>query len=751
MPLEKVRTPDSFTGSGPISDLIASKLKGSLHTSLVNGGAITINADPTKIDLAAGSGHVVDSYTTPEQPVVAQATWLAQTAIPVTGIGTYPLTFFYIDSSGVLNQQPSPFSDTDRRDKIALGAAIHQGAVITSILDFSNTLSNDLGQSFQDFFETLGPIRRNGLRACGNADLTFRLTAGTYFGAGYKAIVNKRSPNFSSIAEQNPVSFFTTYKDGAGDWNYTAPTTVLIPGKYDNGTGTLADVPETFWTVQRLFSTESSNVIQYGPAVYSSHTEALEALEIENFQLNPLLQRSLHVGYLVVRNDATDLSDTDFALCIATDGKNGLGPSETELPFNVFKQAQLDVRDPTGHIDRTESTVSFTDATRTFEIAPVGDAFTYYVKGQKYVVRSPKTVVIPDTEGIHLIYFDGVTLVSELAQNVNDEDLLSKYAFTFLIYWDATNKASLIQGEERHGASMDWNTHLYLHTTRGTAYESGLGLAVSSTTGDGSLDSHAQTAVADGLIRDEDIPLPIVDGSPQTLSPIAQIPVLYRTGLDADLIWRLKPADNFPFVYSGTAGYIGANGRVPYNELTGGSWVWTQGGNNDYVLAHLWAIDDIRYPIIAIHGQSTYGTIAAAREGANTEIANISTAGLPGKEFKPIATLIIQTGGYANTPQARFRPTDTGEDYVDFRLVSLVAASAATEHSSTTGRNTANQHESQAISTDTTNFNNILSAADTDLKLALDTLDEGLLTSPDSTKWKIVVDNAGALSTVSVP
>jgi len=749
MPLKKDKDPCSFTGGGAISDLIASKLKGHLHTSLVDGGTILVNADPTKIDLQAGSGHVVDSYTEPKQPVVAQVAWLAQTGIPVVGIGTYPTTFFYIDRFGDFKQQPFPFTAEERRDKIALGVAIHQGAAITQILDFSNTLSNDLGQSFQDYFETTGPVRDNGIISCGNSgSLTFSLTSGFYFGAGYKAIVNKKSPNYSSIVAQDPVSFLTTYKDGSGDWNYEAPSTLLTPGKYDDGTGILANVPPTFWSIQRIYSTEDSNVIQYGPAVYASHTEALEAIQIENFQLNPILRRSLHVGYFVVRNDALDLSDTQFALCISTDGKNSLGPSDVLLPPNVFKQAQIDTRDPTGYIDRSQTVIGFDDATRTFTIAPAMSYFEYYVQGQKYVERSARSVVIPDIEGIHVIYFDGVDLLTALGGDISDEDLFSLYAFTFLVYWDADNKESVIQGRERHGV-MPWTVHRYLHRTIGTAYIDGLGLVIPTTSGTGNDDSDAQLAVADGLIIDEDIPIEIEDGDPQVLSPIAQIPTLYRSGLDADNLWRLKEADNFHFVYGGTAGYAGS--RLPYNSLVGGVWGWTEVANNDYVLVHLFATNDIRHPIMSAHGQNSYNNLFDAQEGATVELSQINTSGLPGKEFKAIGTQILQTGNYANTPKARARPTETGESYVDFRLVSFVAASAATEHSSTTGRNTANQHAAIAIAPDTTNFDNILSSADDDLQKALETLDEGLLTSPNGTKWKITVDNSGVLSTVAIP
>jgi hypothetical protein len=181
--------------------------------------------------------------------------------------------------------------------------------------------------------------------------------------------------------------------------------------------------------------------------------------------------------------------------------------------------------------------------------------------------------------------------------------------------------------------------------------------------GDGNSNSHAQFSIDNGTIKDEDIEHNIEDGSPQDLSPIAQIPIFYRSG--ASGVWRRKDSDNYPLIYNGTAGYSGI--LIPYNEWTGSVWQLSEITQNDLILVHYFATNDINYPIIGIQGQNVYTTKAGAREGAYIEIEELS--GLPFLEFCPIGSVIYQSkSSYTNTPKAATVSTENGDDYMDFRF-----------------------------------------------------------------------------------
>lgn len=337
------------------------------------------------------------------------------------------------------------------------------------------------------------------------------------------------------------------------------------------------------------------------------------------------------------------------------------------VPHQVTDLSMLNVEN--GFTDNTAMTVSFVDGTRTFTITPVGAEFEAYSYGNRFTKSAATSIVIANTEGIHSIYFDATgTLQEQLSVT---DDLITSKCFTALIYWDATNAKHLLLGNERHGRVMDSRTHLYLHHTRGTVYESGLGLSGISADASGNNATSARFQVASGVIWDEDIKLTITDGATQTLSPIAQIPVYYKTG--ASGVWRRLATTNFPLAY-GNAGT-----RADWNEFTGGAWQFTEVGNGDFVLAHYFATNDTESnQIICIVGQAEYSTQAQARAGALTEVLSLILTGLPSVEFVAIATIIWQTSNtYSNTPKSRIRTTDTGGDYIDWRTVRLTAGSGA--------------------------------------------------------------------------
>ena len=315
----------------------------------------------------------------------------------------------------------------------------------------------------------------------------------------------------------------------------------------------------------------------------------------------------------------------------------------------------LETKEPTGFFSRTTSTLSFDNGTRNFSITPTGATFDVWVKGVKYTKTGAQTIQIPALSGNHFIYFDptGALATTQAA----GPELFIDNALISIIYWNTDTNTRTYFAEERHGMQMDGATHSYLHTVLGAQFISGLALQGFSVDGDGSLAAHAQFTSDSGTIRDEDIVI--------TISAQTQIPVLYRQGL----LWRKKAADSFPFIYSGTAGYTGASGRVPFNEFTGGAWQLTELANNAFVLMHLFGTNDIENPVVAIQGIATYGNVSAARLAASSEITSLS--GLPFAEFVALGSVVLESANaYANTPKAIVRSVE-GADYVDFRGTQL--------------------------------------------------------------------------------
>lgn len=324
---------------------------------------------------------------------------------------------------------------------------------------------------------------------------------------------------------------------------------------------------------------------------------------------------------------------------------------------------------------RTGTTLSFVNGTRTFTIAPTGSDFHYYQTGDKYEKTSGQSVVITDVEGGHVIYFDGDTLTS--IANPNDgqiSDIIRTKCLVSYMYWNATASEYVYLNDERHGISMSPATHTYLHFSRGSQYLSGLALNSILADDTGALDTHAQFGVDSGFYTDEDLLT-----SASAIGSTTGLPIYYLDGVNADL--RKTTETGFSVLTDTTAG-VGVTGRVVFNELTGGAWQLTTVVNNDFVLCHVFAINgiDTEDRQIAFIGQADYQTVSAARTGAEIEISNLLLQ-IPVPEIVPLATVIYQTStGYANAVKSRIRTTDDGGDYVDWRTSELSPGAAPTSH-----------------------------------------------------------------------
>ncbi len=366
----------------------------------------------------------------------------------------------------------------------------------------------------------------------------------------------------------------------------------------------------------------------------------------------------------ITKIEATRYNNATSGLA-ATNGQAAID----ELAANVVAHDAL-VKEPTGFPNTTDSTTSFVDGTRTFTIQPTGVSFDVYVKGKKFTKTTAQNVTIPAFAGNHYIYFNDTGVLAS-TQTVSST-LFTDNAMVSIIYWNTDTNTHTYFAEERHGLVMDGATHTYLHTVFGSRYLTGLALQNFSVNGDGNSDAHAQFTSDSGTLRDEDLLI--------TLAAQTQISILYRQGA----LWRRKTADAFPLIYSGTAGYTGPNGLIPYNQFIGGLWQLTEVANNSFVLVHFFGTNDKNNPVIGIQGTSTYNNVTAARIAASTEITSLS--GLPFAEFVPIGSVVFETANtYANTPKAVVRSVNGG-NYVDFRGTQLYTpAGTATTHSLLSG------------------------------------------------------------------
>ena len=344
--------------------------------------------------------------------------------------------------------------------------------------------------------------------------------------------------------------------------------------------------------------------------------------------------------------------------------------NEVDANFTNLAEVAGVTGEPMGHEDRTTSTISFNASTRTFTIAPVSTSFTVWCKGKKVVVSSAQTVTIPNTTGMYSIYYDANGVLAAKAGYFT----FSVEAPTAYVYWNAEAGTCPYFGDERHGVVLDWQTHEYLHRTRGAALASGFGASGYTLGGNGSSNAHAQLTLEGGTFFDEDMKIIVTATNTPTagtweqdlLSP-ARIPVLYLSGTG----WVIDAPTDYP-LKQGTA-------RPRYNAYSAGVWSTADVANNKYATSWILATNNLTYPVIAIIGQAESDLQSAAEA---VDFTSLQLPGFPSVEFRPLYRLVFQCAdSFSNAVKASL------VSITDIRSIAAagVAASLITDHGNLSG------------------------------------------------------------------
>jgi len=299
--------------------------------------------------------------------------------------------------------------------------------------------------------------------------------------------------------------------------------------------------------------------------------------------------------------------------------------------------------EPIGFVDRTASTISFNKTNRQFSIAPASTSYDVWCRGVRYTKTSTESIAIPNTSGLYYLYFSSVGVLSYKTTYFTwDQDTPIAY-----VYWNATDGEAYFFADERHGVTLDWQTHEYLHRTRGAAIASGFGAFSYTTTGDGSASTHAQISIADGTFFDEDLQVdishsasPAANSWQQVLNGPAQIPVFYRSGA----VWKKAAATQYPL-------RVGTS-LATYNLNTGGTWSTPDIDSNKFGISWVVATNNLDSPVLAIMGQDQYATQGEADE---TTFDQLTLTDFPIFEFRPLYKIVFRTKtDYTNSVKSAF-------------------------------------------------------------------------------------------------
>jgi len=300
--------------------------------------------------------------------------------------------------------------------------------------------------------------------------------------------------------------------------------------------------------------------------------------------------------------------------------------------------------EPIGHEDKTESIISFTNSTRVFTIAPVGDSFNVWCVGKRYTKTAAESITLPDTTGLYYIYYSSTGVLSSKTSFFTwDQDAPTAY-----IYYNSAPAEAEFFADERHGVTLDWATHEYLHRTRGASLAEGLGASGYTLAGTGSSNADIQISIENGTFFDEDLEVNITHSATPTantweqrLQSPAYIPMFYRFGSGGS--WRLDTATAYPVKYG--------SARATYNLSSGGTWSTPDMTSGKFGVTWIVATNNLNEPVIGILGQTVSDNIGQAED---VSYADLDLTGLPIVEIRPLYKLIYETNtGYTNAVKSR--------------------------------------------------------------------------------------------------
>jgi len=311
-------------------------------SGLIYGGVVTFSG--TDLYVSPGGGLVVNynaetgsaNAVSPTQvkwgPITSSATFLTSSQY----------SHLYIDENGDLQQQIEDFTTQQYLEKIPLGTLGHlTNAYIDAFGEEKQTTYAGPAQANQ-FIRAFGPLKQQGYDLSPiTSSLGFNAASGiTYKLGGFYS----KDPNNPSVYDTPALAStgkIVRVSMGVGDTfigdiNAGNFYDTIDPTKYDDGSGTLVNISGSTTTIQRVFLGPTSErfYVYYGQDTYDSVSTALQNLTTEAFTESLTTSKSLtFIGYLVVKANATDLSDESSANIINaglfrnTAGSSGGGTS----------------------------------------------------------------------------------------------------------------------------------------------------------------------------------------------------------------------------------------------------------------------------------------------------------------------------------------------------------------------------------------------------------------------------------------
>lgn len=165
---------------------------------------------------------------------------------------------------------------SDYRNAAILGKVTHPNRATISATTTQPSVPYFSLLQLGDLVRAIGSRAMEGNAISPNgANLRLNRSAGRSFRWGVNYPNNILDPHYATSAAVDGILWRYRWRQ-AGDWATVINADTLVPGKWDNGTGTLGDVGPSKWTVQALYQYPGTDLhhVLYGQKLLDSKTDA---------------------------------------------------------------------------------------------------------------------------------------------------------------------------------------------------------------------------------------------------------------------------------------------------------------------------------------------------------------------------------------------------------------------------------------------------------------------------------------------
>lgn len=292
---------------------VQSVMNQNANTGLLLGGIISVNADPTKWNLAFGEGYVAD----PLNGTVAKVAWGTQSALTTPYLTTSTATYVLIANAGggigsVLMQNTPP-TQQQYRTHVYLGKLAHTTkTTILFAVPEPSRMYDAVGQ-IMDLNSALKSMNVEGNTLSANgANLNLNISAGKIYRAGANYAIDRNNPSLTPLLSGEAISFRNKFRNGSGGWT-AVNTSTVDADHYDDGTGILATVPNNKYTVRVAWRFGGTGTVHldYGQAVYNTLAEAKSSIPTATVVKDPdNVKDAVIIGWIIVKKGTTALNNT---------------------------------------------------------------------------------------------------------------------------------------------------------------------------------------------------------------------------------------------------------------------------------------------------------------------------------------------------------------------------------------------------------------------------------------------------------